>query len=190
MPNTSTLTKEEKREHKNKIRREWYAKNREHYLKKLKIYRDKPSSKAKRKIYDKKNKERIAFLAKQLRLADLDAYNKKRRERYKKLSPESKERLLAKGREYRGKNKQKVSEYNKIYQKQNKAKHNEICRNWVEKNKDKRAKTLEEYMQSDSYYNQLLLGETNLPKGFKFPQVLIDLKREHVRLKRLLTTNQ
>ena len=186
MPDTSTLTKEEKREHKNRIQREWYAKNREHCLKKLKIYRDKPSSKAKRKIYDEKNKDRIAFLARQSRLADPDAYNKKRRERYKKLSPESKERLLAKGREYREKNKQKVKEYNKIYQKQNKTKHNEICRNWNENNKEKRAKTLEEYKQSDSYYNQLLLGGTNLPKGFKFPQVLIDLKREHVRILRFI----
>jgi hypothetical protein len=113
------------------------------------------------KVRYAKNPEKYRQIQKDLRKKDPELYRKKKRDEYHALPPDKKQRAINNSRVWAKQNPEKVKAYSR-------------------KNEKRYAKQL-----TDSYVRRLLRQHNQLDAA-DIPQPLVEVKREEIKLKRLL----
>lgn len=128
-------------------------------------------------------------------------------EKDKKYRFENKEKIADRHKRYMAKNKKKIAEYHKIYKADNKERIAEHNKRYEVKNKEKIAERKKRYavknkekinelnkkysknsaLELKNYYVRSLITKSNQTlKQAPIPQSLINLKREEIKIKRLI----
>jgi hypothetical protein len=117
------------------------------------------------------------------------AYNKKYYREYYKAH---KVDYLLRGIEYYKKNHDKILKYSREYGKKWRKKRTKYFRNWRHNNYEKIRKHRNKWIKKiikelgDSYIKMLLCDRESILKGSDFPQPLIEVKRQEIKLRRKL----
>lgn len=136
------------------------------------------------KEYKAKNKQKIAQYTKKYYSENKEKF----RDLYKEYVVKNKEKTAERHKKYRARNKGKLQYLRKKYYSANKEKAAEYAKKYYSENKNKftgyRKKAQSELR--GSYLRQIIIKSNPTLKQAQIPQSLINLKREEIKIKRLI----